>query len=69
MYDPNTKYWRKLGIYSYTADFLPKFIHMPVSGLQAAEDLEQNKVIEAGFKIKVRFRSLHYLAFGVNSSK
>jgi CMP-2-keto-3-deoxyoctulosonic acid synthetase len=26
---------------------------MPASGLQKAEDLEQNKVIEAGFKIKV----------------
>jgi hypothetical protein len=52
-YDPKTHYWRKLGIYSYTADFLPKFITMPASGLQKAEDLEQNKVIEAGFKIKV----------------
>ena len=36
-YDPNTHYWRKLGIYSYRADFLPKFIEMPVSLLQRAE--------------------------------
>mmetsp|Transcript_35408 Transcript_35408/g.67746 ORF Transcript_35408/g.67746 Transcript_35408/m.67746 type:complete len:293 (-) Transcript_35408:492-1370(-) len=52
-YDPSTPYWRKLGIYSYTSEFLPKFINMPVSKLQKAEDLEQNKVIEAGHKIKV----------------
>lgn len=31
------------GIYSYRADFLPKVIDMPVSLLQRAEDLEQNK--------------------------
>lgn len=52
-YDPNCKYWRKLGIYSYRADFLPTYITMPESLLQKAEDLEQNKVIEAGHRIKV----------------
>ena len=52
-YDPGTKYWRKLGIYSYRADFLPKYMNMPKSSLQKAEDLEQNKVIEAGYRIKI----------------
>jgi len=52
-YDPSTKYWRKLGIYVYRADFLPLFVVMPDSLLQKSEDLEQNKVIEAGFKIRV----------------
>lgn len=52
-YDPNTKYWRKLGIYSYRASFLPEYIAMPESLLQRSEDLEQNKVIEAGRRIKV----------------
>jgi 3-deoxy-manno-octulosonate cytidylyltransferase (CMP-KDO synthetase) len=52
-YDPETNYLRKLGIYSYRADFLPKYCHMPESHLQIAEDLEQNKVIEAGYKIKL----------------
>mmetsp|Transcript_18199 Transcript_18199/g.46624 ORF Transcript_18199/g.46624 Transcript_18199/m.46624 type:complete len:311 (+) Transcript_18199:95-1027(+) len=52
-YDPNTHYWRKLGIYVYRADFLPLFVIMPESLLQKSEDLEQNKVIEAGFKIRV----------------
>lgn len=45
--------FRALGIYSYRADFLPKFIKMPESNLQKSEDLEQNKVIEAGYRIKV----------------
>ena len=42
-----------MGIYSYRSDFLPKFIKMPESNLQKSEDLEQNKVIEAGYRIKV----------------
>ena len=46
-YDPNTKYWRKLGIYSYRASFLPDYIRMPESALQQSEDLEQNKVRDA----------------------
>ena len=52
-YDPATPYWRKLGIYSYRADFLPQYVAMPESLLQRSEDLEQNKVIEAGYKIRV----------------
>mmetsp|Transcript_36088 Transcript_36088/g.102161 ORF Transcript_36088/g.102161 Transcript_36088/m.102161 type:complete len:311 (-) Transcript_36088:267-1199(-) len=52
-YDAGTHYWRKLGIYVYRADFLPLFVIMPESLLQKSEDLEQNKVIEAGFKIRV----------------
>jgi CMP-2-keto-3-deoxyoctulosonic acid synthetase len=28
MYNPKHKYMRKLGIYSYRADFLPTFINM-----------------------------------------
>jgi 3-deoxy-manno-octulosonate cytidylyltransferase (CMP-KDO synthetase) len=52
-YDPDTKYLRKLGIYSYRADFLPEYVRMPESMLQISEDLEQNKVIEAGYKIKL----------------
>ena len=57
-YDPTVSYLRKLGIYSYRADFLPKFLEMPASNLQQSEDLEQNKVIEAGFKIKVTYTTL-----------
>lgn len=64
-YDPNTKYWRKLGIYSYTTEFLPKFIEMPASLLQDAEDLEQNKVIEAGYRIKVGV--VHEAVHGVDT--
>ena len=53
-YDPSCLYWRKLGIYSYRADFLDKYVNeMPPSLLQKQEDLEQNKVIESGYNIKV----------------
>eukprot|EP00899_Mesostigma_viride_P016392 jgi/Mesvir1/24754/Mv22012-RA.1 len=36
-YDPNTRYWRKLGIYSYRSDFLPKFTQMGASLLQVSK--------------------------------
>mmetsp|Transcript_28317 Transcript_28317/g.45356 ORF Transcript_28317/g.45356 Transcript_28317/m.45356 type:complete len:146 (+) Transcript_28317:1030-1467(+) len=65
VYDPNTKYMRKLGIYSYRSDFLPKFISMPESNLQTSEDLEQNKVIEAGYRIKVGI--VHEAVHGVDT--
>eukprot|EP00898_Chlorokybus_atmophyticus_P002919 jgi/Chlat1/3628/Chrsp237S03622 len=54
-FDPRLsgKYLRKLGIYCYRRGFLPEFVNMPNSMLQEAEDLEQNKVIEAGYRIKV----------------
>ncbi|UPR04677.1 3-deoxy-manno-octulosonate cytidylyltransferase [Chloropicon primus] len=53
-YDPKCLYWRKLGIYAYRASFLNTYVNeMPQSLLQKQEDLEQNKVIEAGYKIKV----------------
>ena len=53
-YDPKCLYWRKLGIYAYRASFLNTYVNeMPASLLQKQEDLEQNKVIEAGYKIKV----------------
>ena len=53
-YDSKCLYWRKLGIYAYRASFLDTYVNvMPASHLQKQEDLEQNKVIEAGYKIKV----------------
>ena len=53
-YDPKCLYWRKLRIYAYRVSFLNTYVNeMPASLLQKQEDLEQNKVIEAGYKIKV----------------
>lgn len=46
-------YYKHLGIYAYTKDFLYTFKNMPVSFLENAEKLEQLRALEAGYKIKV----------------
>ena len=49
------KYYKHLGIYAYTKDFLYVFKKLPPSLLEQAERLEQLRVLEAGFKIKTVF--------------
>jgi 3-deoxy-manno-octulosonate cytidylyltransferase (CMP-KDO synthetase) len=47
------KYYKHLGIYAYTKDFLYTFKNLPHSYLEEAEKLEQLRVLEAGYKIRV----------------
>lgn len=46
-------YYRHIGIYAYRREFLPKYRELNATPLQLAEDLEQLKVLEYGYKIKV----------------
>lgn len=46
-------YYRHLGLYVYRRDFLLSFAALPATPLMLAEDLEQLKVLEHGFKIHV----------------
>ena len=46
-------YYKHLGIYAYTKDFLYTFKNLPESPLEGAEKLEQLRALEAGYKIKV----------------
>lgn len=46
-------YYKHLGIYAYTKDFLYTFKNLPVSSLEQAEKLEQLRALQAGYKIKV----------------
>ncbi len=46
-------YYKHLGIYAYTKDFLYTFKNLGPSFLEEAERLEQLRVVEAGYKIKV----------------
>lgn len=50
---PARTYYKHLGIYAYTKDFLYTFKNLPPSELENAEKLEQLRAIEAGYKIKV----------------
>ncbi|MBD3246529.1 MAG: 3-deoxy-manno-octulosonate cytidylyltransferase [Candidatus Omnitrophica bacterium] len=46
-------FYKHVGIYAYTKDFLFTFKNLPPSQLEQAEKLEQLRALEAGFKIRV----------------
>ena len=46
-------YYKHIGLYGYTKDFLFIYKNMPVSRLEKIERLEQLRVLEEGFRIKV----------------
>lgn len=45
-------YYKHIGIYAFRKHFLMKYSEIPNTPLQIAEDLEQLKVLEMGYKIK-----------------
>lgn len=46
-------YYKHIGLYGYSKDFLFIFKNLPESRLEKVEKLEQLRVLEAGFRIKV----------------
>lgn len=50
---PSDHFLQHIGIYGYQKEFLLKFQTLPVSRLEATEGLEQLRVLENGYKIKV----------------
>ncbi|MDO8661947.1 MAG: 3-deoxy-manno-octulosonate cytidylyltransferase [Candidatus Omnitrophota bacterium] len=46
-------YFKHIGLYGYTKDFLFTYKNLPVSNLEKTERLEQLRVLEGGFRIKV----------------
>lgn len=54
-------YFKHIGIYGYHKDFVLEYAKMPTSPLESSESLEQLRVLEEGYKIKVletKFESL-----------
>lgn len=51
-YDPGQVYFRHLGLYAYRRDFLLHYGSLSQTPLQLAEDLEQLRVLENGYRIK-----------------
>lgn len=47
------RYYKHFGLYAYRKNFLMQFKGLPVSLLEDAEKLEQLRVLEAGYRIKV----------------
>jgi len=46
------QYYKHIGIYAYTKDFLFTYTNLPKSKLEETEKLEQLRVLENGYKIK-----------------
>lgn len=52
-FDPSVNYYKHLGIYGYRTSFLPEYAKMGETPLQHAEDLEQLRILEQGYNLKV----------------
>ncbi len=50
--DISARYFKHIGLYSYTKDFLFTYTNLPKSMLEMDEKLEQLRVLEHGYKIK-----------------
>jgi len=48
-----TKYFKHIGLYAYRKKFLIDFSKMKISELENSEKLEQLRILENGFKMKV----------------
>lgn len=48
-----TEYYKHIGIYGYKREFLLKYVNMPSTKLEMTESLEQLRILENGYKIKV----------------
>lgn len=46
-------YFKHIGLYGYTKDFLFSYKNLPVSYLERVERLEQLRVLEEGFRVKM----------------
>ena len=49
----NISYFKHIGIYGYKRDFVIEYSKMPATELEEIESLEQLRVLENGYKIKV----------------
>lgn len=52
-YQSKILHYKHLGIYGFRQEFLMTYRQLPATPLQQAEDLEQLKVLEHGYRIKV----------------
>lgn len=64
-FNPQGTYYLHIGLYVYRPSFLLEFQKLPSTPLQLEEDLEQLKVLEHGFRIKVAMTNQE--SIGVNT--
>lgn len=57
-------YYKHIGIYGYTKDFLGTYVQLPQTEMETIEKLEQLRVLENGYQIRVK--ETIYETFGVD---
>ena len=60
----NVKYYRSIGVYCFDKDFLRTFVSLPRGPIESAESIEQMRIIENGYKL--RMVETDYEGFGVD---
>jgi 3-deoxy-manno-octulosonate cytidylyltransferase (CMP-KDO synthetase) len=65
----NFQAYEHLGLYAYRKDFLLTYIKIPQTRLEINESLEQLRVIESGYKLKVVVTSRPYEGLSVDTQE
>ncbi len=60
-------YYKHIGIYGYRKNFLKKFLSFNISKLEQCEKLEQLRILENGFKVKVS--ETQYETIGIDTKR
>lgn len=60
-----TEYWAHIGIYAYRKAFLEQYVSLKQSSLEQAEQLEQLRVLENGYSIRVL--ETDYVGYGIDT--
>jgi 3-deoxy-manno-octulosonate cytidylyltransferase (CMP-KDO synthetase) len=63
----NENYYQHIGLYIYRREFLLKFVTLPLSNLERIERLEQLRILENGYKIKVALTETESIGVDVPS--
>jgi len=63
----NENYYQHIGLYIYRREFLLKFVELPISTLERIERLEQLRILENGYKIKVALTATESIGVDVPS--
>ena len=59
--------YQHIGIYGYRTDFLKKYVSLPSTPLSDAESLEQLKILEHGYRMRVKVTSSRHESIGVDT--
>ncbi len=59
--------YQHIGIYGYSVDFLKKYVSLPSTPLSETESLEQLKILEHGYKIRVKITECKNESIGVDT--